>query len=106
MTKYAKIVVYVPSSHGNAVRKALAESGCGGIGKYDNCSFTVKGIGRFRANKNANPFIGKKGVINKIAEERIETVCPKNKLKSVLKNLKKTHPYEEPAIDVYALMDF
>jgi len=102
--KFVKIAVYVPSSHAEKVREALALSGAGHIGKYDYCSFTVKGTGRFRALKDANPFIGKVGEIEKVAEERIETVCLKKNLKKVLAAVKKAHPYEEPAIDVYPLL--
>lgn len=100
-----KIVVFVPSSHAEAVRKALAESGCGHIGNYDYCSFTTKGIGRFRGLKDANPFIGKVGKIEKVEEERIETICSNKNLNKALKALKKAHPYEEPAVDIYPLLN-
>lgn len=101
--KFVKIVVYTPESHAEKVREALAKSGCGHIGKYDFCSFSVKGVGRFRPLKGAKPFVGKAGRIEKVAEERIETICPKAKLNAVLAAVKKVHPYEEPAIDVYLL---
>lgn len=104
MGKFVKIVVYVPVSHAEKVRKVLAFAGCGNIGKYDFCSFSVKGVGRFRPLKGAKPFVGRAGKIEKIAEERIETICPKAKLKKVLTALKEVHPYEEPAIDVYPLV--
>lgn len=103
-TKFVKIAIYVPSSHADKIREVLAESGCGHIGNYDYCSFSVRGIGRFRGLKGSKPYIGKAGKIEKIAEERIETICPKKKLNVVLKALKKAHPYEEPAIDVYPLL--
>ena len=102
--KFVKIAVYVPSSHAEKIRKVLAESGAGHIGNYDYCSFTVKGIGRFRALKGAKPFIGKVGKIEEVAEERIETICLKKILKKVLAAVKKAHPYQEPAIDVYPLL--
>lgn len=104
MNKFVKIVVFVPVSHSDRVRTALANAGCGHIGNYDACSFSVKGIGRFRGRKGANPFIGKVGKIEKVAEERIETVCEKSKLKEVIAAVKKVHPYEEQAIDVYPML--
>lgn len=97
--------MYTPESHAKKVRKAFADSGCGHIGKYDFCSFSVKGVGRFRPLKGAKPFFGKTGKIEKVVEERIETICPKAKLKTALSVVKKVHPYEEPAIDVYPLMN-
>ena len=99
-----KIVVFVPVSHADKIRTALGEAGCGHIGNYDFCSFSVKGVGRFRPLKGANPFIGKIGSIEEVEEERIETVCLKSKLKKALAAIKKAHPYEEPAVDVYPLV--
>lgn len=105
MGQFVKIVVFAPSSHADLLRRALAEAGCGHVGNYDFCSFSIKGVGRFRPLSGAKPFIGKPGRIEKVSEERIETICPKSKLKKVLAVLKKTHPYEEPAVDVYPLLD-
>lgn len=104
MSKFVKIVVYTPESHAEKVRTALAKAGCGHIGKYDFCSFSVKGVGRFRPLKGAKPFVGRIGKIEKVVEERIETICPKAKLRATLAAVKKAHPYEEPAIDVYPLV--
>lgn len=103
--KFVKIAVYVPSSHAEKVRKALAEAGTGHIGNYDYCSFTTKGIGRFRGNEASKPFIGKPVKIEKVDEERIETICPRERLDDVLTAIKKVHPYDEPAVDVYPLLN-
>jgi hypothetical protein len=103
--KFVKIAVYVPSSHAEKVREALAESGAGRFNKYDYCSFTTKGTGRFRPLKGAKPFIGKLGKIEKVAEERIETICLKKSLKKVLAAVMKVHPYDEPAIDIFPLLN-
>ena len=104
MGKFVKLVVYVPQTHGEKIRRVLAGSGCGRMGKYDSCSFSVKGVGRFRPLKGSRPFVGRVGKIEKVKEERIETICPKAKLKMMLEAVRKAHPYEEPAVDVYALI--
>lgn len=57
MSKYIKLVIYVPASHTNIIRQVLAENGAGHIRNYDSCSFSVAGIGRFRPGKNSNPAI-------------------------------------------------
>ncbi|OBZ34001.1 Nif3-like dinuclear metal center hexameric protein [Megasphaera sp. DISK 18] len=101
--KLYKIAVYVPESHGDALRKALADSGAGYIGKYSDCSFTTKGEGRFKAHEGANPFIGTVGKVETAAEERIETIVPERGLKTVLQAMIAAHPYEEPAYDIYPL---
>jgi hypothetical protein len=98
-----KIVVFVPTSHAEVIRRVLAEAGCGRMGDYDYCSFSVKGTGRFRPLKGAKPFIGKEGEIEEVEEERIETICPKSLVDAVLKAVRDAHPYEEPAIDVLQL---
>lgn len=104
MGKFVKIAVFVPGSHAEEIRIALAQAGCGHLGKYDFCSFTTKGVGRFRPLKGAKPFIGKVGKIEKVTEEKIETICPAAKLKKVLAAIKKAHPYDEPAVDVYPII--
>lgn len=103
--KFVKIAVYVPSSHADKIREVLAENGAGKFNKYDYCSFTTKGIGRFRPLKGAKPFIGKSGKTEKVDEERIETICPQKSLNKILKAVKKAHPYEEPAIDIFPLLN-
>ncbi len=102
MKKY-KIVVFVPESHADALREALGKAGAGQIGNYAFCTFTVRGIGRFKPGEGANPTIGEVGKLEEVAEERIETVCSEEKLKDVLQAIKEVHPYEEPATDVYLI---
>jgi hypothetical protein len=103
MEKKYKIVVYVPESHGDSLREAMATAGAGAIGNYTHCTFTVKGTGRFKPNEGANPAIGEVGKIEEVEEERIETVCSEEKLQAVLQAIRDVHPYEEPATDVYLL---
>jgi len=98
-----KLVVFVPLSHADIVRKALGESGSGKIGNYDFCSFSSKGVGRYRGNENSNPAIGKSGQYESVEEERIEVVVPRSILDNVIKNVKAVHPYEEVAFDIYPI---
>jgi hypothetical protein len=99
-----KIVIYVPETHGDIIRKALGEAGAGLIGDYKYCSFSVKGIGRFIPLETAHPSIGEIGKLTAVAEERIETVCYKKDLNTIIEAVKKVHPYEEIALDVYPLV--
>jgi len=101
--KSYKIVVYVPESHGEAVRVAMGEAGAGRIGHYAHCSFTTKGTGRFVPQAGANPAIGAVGHLELVAEERIEMLCAGDRLAEVLPAIRRVHPYEEPAVDVYPL---
>ena len=103
--KAYKLVVFVPVTHGDAVREAMSAAGAGVIGNYSCCSFTVKGIGRFRPEAGASPSIGEVGRLGAVEEERIETVCAQDRLTDVLAAIRRAHPYEEAAIDAYPLVD-
>jgi hypothetical protein len=105
MKKFVKIVVYVPLTHSDIVRKALGESGAGAMGNYDNCSWSCKGKGRFKPNEKAHPFIGKANQLEEIDEERIEVICGQDKAKKIIEAMKKVHPYEEVAFDIYPLIN-
>ncbi len=98
-----KIIVFVPEKFASKIRKVIGEAGAGKIGKYTFWSFSTKGIGRFRPSKGAHPFKGQIEKIEAVPEIRIETVCDQKNLARVLKAIKTSHPYEEPAIDVYKL---
>ena len=100
---HVKIVVFVPETHTDAVREAMGKAGAGKIGNYSHCSFSSKGIGRFKPEDGANPHIGEVGKFEEVVEERIETVCPREKLQEVITAIKEVHPYDEVALDVYPL---
>jgi hypothetical protein len=104
--KRYKIVVYVPEENAAKLREAMADAGAGVIGNYTHCTFTIKGIGRFKPNEKANPTIGAAGRFEEVAEDRIETVCEVDKLQDVLAAIRANHPYEEPATDVYPIEVF
>lgn len=102
-SKNVKIVVYVPETHTDVVREAMGKAGAGKIGNYNFCSFSSKGIGRFKPEQGANPHIGEVGKFEEVAEEKIETICPREKLERVINAIKEVHPYDEVALDVYPL---
>ncbi len=99
-----KVVVFVPVDRADAVRKAIAEAGAGKIGNYGGCSFSIKGVGRYTPLDGARPAIGEVGKSEEVEEERIEFVCAKNRLSVVKDEIKKVHPYEEVALDIYPLL--
>ena len=49
--KMVKIVVFAPETHADAVREAMGKAGAGKMGNYSFCSFSAKGIGRFKPEK-------------------------------------------------------
>lgn len=105
MSKNVKVVVYVPESQADLVRLAIGRAGAGKIVHYSSCSFSLKGVGRFKPEPGAKPTVGSVGQLSEVIEERIEVTCFRDILKDVLAAIKKVHPYEEVALDVYALED-
>ncbi|KHO54784.1 MAG: NIF3-related protein [archaeon GW2011_AR19] len=104
-TKNVKIIVFVPLTHCDIVRKAIGEANGGILGNYSYCSFSSKGIGRFKPNEKANPHIGETNKLEKVDEEKIEFICPRKTAKKVINAIKKVHPYEEIALDIYPLIE-
>lgn len=100
-----KIFVTIPLENVEEVRKAVCNAGAGIIGEYTFCTSSTKSIGTFKPNENANPYIGEKDKLEYVEEEKLEFVCNVEKVNEVIKELRKTHPYEEPAIDIIPLID-
>lgn len=99
-----KIQTYCPKDSADAVRLAIGKAGGGKIGDYIYCAFVSKGYGYFIPLEGSNPTIGKQGVIEKVEEVKIEFVCERSIVKTVVDAIKKAHPYEEVPIEIYALL--
>jgi len=103
--KKFKIITFVPETHVDKVRAAMCEAGGGSIGEYSYCTFQTPGTGTFMPSREAAPFIGAVGKINKEAELRLEVLVPGEYLDAVVKAMRAAHPYEEVAYDVYELAE-
>lgn len=99
-----KIVVFVPKTHTDIVRQAIGDAGAGKIGLYSYCSYSVDGVGRYKPMEGAHPAIGEVGKFEEVVEERIECVCERIKAKVVIEAIRKVHPYEEVAFDIYPII--
>ncbi|MBP2682058.1 MAG: dimetal-binding protein YqfO [Deltaproteobacteria bacterium] len=98
-----KIVVFVPAAHADAVLSAADSAGGARIGGYARCSFRSGGTGTFRGASWTAPFAGAPGREERVEEVRLETVAAGSLLPRVLRAIRESHPYEEPAIDVIPL---
>jgi hypothetical protein len=101
--KTYKLVFTVPLSHADVVREAIGKVGAGRLGDYSFCSFSTRGVGRFIPNADAHPHIGEAGTLEQVEEERVECNVSAEVLDNVIAALKRTHPYEEIAYDLYPL---
>jgi len=100
-----KLIYYVPESHLEITKSAIFAAGAGGMGHYENCAWQVLGLGQFKPVKDANPFLGELNVLAQISEWRVETIVAEHHVKSVIQGLKSSHPYEEPAFELFQMIE-
>ncbi len=104
MQNVYKIFVTTPESNTNLLIKAMAESGAGVVGEYTHCAIITKVFGNYLPSDQASPFIGESGKMSREPEDKVEMICPKEKLEAVITAIKSVHPYELPTIDVIDTM--
>ncbi|MEC7263228.1 MAG: Nif3-like dinuclear metal center hexameric protein [Bacteroidota bacterium] len=98
-----KLVTYAPVADADKVKIALFEAGAGDIGNYSDCSYSLEGVGSFKAGNLANPTKGEIGQVHFEKESQINVIFTFEKEKSILQALFKAHPYEEVAYEVVTL---
>jgi len=104
-TARVKLVWFVPAEALDATREAVFEAGGGRIGAYERCSWYTAGTGTFLGGEETDPAVGERGRDEHVPELRVETVVPDDRLEGVVAALRSAHPYEEPAYDVYPLLE-
>ena len=83
----------------------MFSAGGGLIGDYERCSWYTAGTGTFLGGDGTTPALGESGREEHVAELRVETVVPEGRIRDAIVALRLAHPYEEPAYDVYPLLD-
>ena len=95
----------MPQEALDATRDAVFAAGAGRIGDYERCSWYTEGTGTFFGGEDTAPTLGESGREERVAELRVETVVPEGRIRDAIVALRLAHPYEEPAYDVYPLLD-
>lgn len=103
--KLLKLVTYAPKDDSTTILNALFAAGAGKIGNYSACSFSSEGFGTFKGNEQSNPSIGTPGVQHTENEMRMEVILRSHQQNTVLQALKKAHPYEEVAYELYPTLN-
>lgn len=98
-----KLVSFIPKNSVDKVTDELFKAGCGIIGNYEKCSFRINGTGTFKGLENTKPIIGKKQNFETVEEVRVEVLIDAWNLSNAVSVLRKSHPYEEPAFDIYSI---
>ena len=101
-----KLAFFVPVKAKESVKEALFNIGAGRYKNYDKCSWEVLGEGQFRPLQGAKPALGTIGILEKVAEYKVEMICTHEVIKEAITTLKQTHPYEEVAYEVFKLEEF
>ena len=100
-----KLVWFVPEEALDVTRDAVFAAGAGRIGEYERCSWYAAGTGTFLGGEGTAPVLGESGREERVPEFRVETVVPEARIRDAIVALRLAHPYEEPAYDVYPLLD-
>jgi hypothetical protein len=100
-----KLCFFVPESHVEVTKAAVFGAGAGRIGDYEHCCWQVAGQGQFRPLPGSRPFLGETDRLETLAEYRVEMVCADDCVAAAVAALKRAHPYEEPAYEVWRLVD-
>ncbi|CAK3988870.1 Hypothetical predicted protein [Lecanosticta acicola] len=106
-----KLIFFAPPTSLPACKSAIFAAGAGkypGPGGYTEACFTTPGVAQFRPGEAAKPHIGERGKLEEVGEVRCETIVTggKETVKGVVEALKKAHPYEEVAYEVYRMEEF
>jgi hypothetical protein len=100
-----KLVWFVPEDALDTTRDAVFAAGAGRVGDYERCSWYAAGTGTFFGGEGTAPTLGERGREERVAELRVETVVPAERLTDAVAALRSAHPYEEPAYDVYPVVE-
>ncbi len=96
-----KLVTFLPEDAVDDVLDALAKIGCGVIGLYQRCAFYSPGWGTYEPQPGAKPLIGDVGRREVVNELRLEVLVPPQLRHTAIRTLLESHPYDEPAFDLY-----
>lgn len=100
-----KLEIFVPQEYAPQIRDVLAGIGVGRIGNYDHCVAISQVQGYFRPLEGANPFEGEVGKISEGIEYKIEVNCRRELVNDAVRAIKRVHPYEEPLINIFPLVN-
>ena len=103
-----KLTFTVPQSSLETCKQAVFSAGAGTYagGKYSEVCFETPGTGQYVPSQGSKPAIGEAGKVVRVEEVKVEILCTERQVMlSAVDKLKKAHPYEEVAYEVYAIED-
>ena len=99
-----KCIVYVPVTHYSLIRDVIISHMNAQIGNYSGCTFTSgEGEGTFIPLEGSEPYLGREGHLEKVKECQVSFMGTNGEIQCILAAIKRVHPYEEMAVDVFEL---
>jgi dinuclear metal center YbgI/SA1388 family protein len=98
-----KLVVFIPIGYEEKIMQRLDEAKAGRIGSYRLCTYKSRGEGTFKAEIGSHPFQGERGKLERVSEWRLEILTPRVRVLELIETIRRAHPYEEMAYDIYPL---
>ncbi len=95
-----------PETHLDVIKNAIFATGAGSIGNYSHCAWQTLGEGQFMPLSGSNAFIGAINTLEKIPEYKVEIICTDERITAAVEALKRAHPYETPAYQVFKLESY
>ncbi|OGG97107.1 MAG: hypothetical protein A2527_13225 [Candidatus Lambdaproteobacteria bacterium RIFOXYD2_FULL_50_16] len=99
-----KLICYCPPEAEELILQTLGDLGVGQFGLYDHWSLSSEVTETFRPLEGANPSKGKLGRLSRVQSRRLEFQCAKADYLRLVEAIKQVHPYQTPAIEVWALL--
>lgn len=94
-----KLRVYIPLDVFEEVKTALLKANKFETDKYKEVYYNYECYENFTVKEGANPFKNSENIKNKI----LEVITDSKNINNIVSELKKVHPYEEPAYDIIEL---
>ncbi|MCQ2056067.1 MAG: hypothetical protein MJY64_01145 [archaeon] len=106
MSEIYKVTVSIPEKY---VEKLMDEIDLilkSSHNNYRRCFYITDCTGTWIPQKGSSPYVGAIGEKEYSKEKKVEFVVKDEDIKAVLRKISEVHPYEEPAIDVIACIDW
>jgi hypothetical protein len=100
-----KFEIFIPCEYLPVLREGLHDAGAGRIGNYDHCLSVSEVSGFWRPLEGSIPFEGTTGQLSSGQECKVEVVCGRENVQSVIDAIKSVHPYEEPVFYIIPLLN-
>jgi hypothetical protein len=97
-----KVVVFLPPDRLEEMMEAVNEAAGSIFPGYDRTFSYFPVTGTWRSLEGSNPFSGAIGMVSQDQEIRLEFAVFGKDLLAAVKAVRAVHPYEKPAIDIFA----